>query len=148
MVKGNHITKQFGDVGQVLVVTSETQEVTKKLLRESDEIGKTLDIINEIAESINLLALNASIEAARAGEAGKGFAIVAQEVGHLAESTKESLQNVNNVVTRVQNGISDVSKFMNKNAEQLLCQNKEKAHIKTIIYAHNKVKKTDITCVL
>ena len=104
--------------------TNQTQEVTDKLLRESDEIGKTLDIINEIAESINLLALNASIEAARAGEAGKGFAVVAQEVGHLAESTKESLQNVNNVVTRVQNGTSDVSKFMNKNAEQLLGQNK------------------------
>ena len=103
--------------------TNHTQEVTAKLLEESDEIGKTLDIINEIAESINLLALNASIEAARAGEAGKGFAVVAQEVGHLAESTKESLQNVNNVVTRVQNGTSNVSKYMNQNVEQLLKQN-------------------------
>ena len=103
--------------------TNQTQEVTDKLLQESDEIGKTLDIINEIAESINLLALNASIEAARAGEAGKGFAVVAQEVGHLAESTKESLQNVNNVVTRVQNGTSNVSKYMNQNVEQLLKQN-------------------------
>ena len=103
--------------------TNQTQEVTAKLLEESNEIGKTLDIINEIAESINLLALNASIEAARAGEAGKGFAVVAQEVGHLAESTKESLQNVNNVVTRVQNGTSNVSKYMNQNVEQLLKQN-------------------------
>ena len=83
-----------------------------------------MDIINEIAESINLLALNASIEAARAGEAGRGFAVVAQEVGHLAESTKESLKNVNYVVSKVQNGTSDVSKFMNENAEQLLEQNK------------------------
>lgn len=72
----------------------------------------------------NEQALNASIEAARAGGAGKGFAVVAQEVGHLAESTKESLQNVNNVVTRVQNGISNVSKYMNQNVEQLLSQNK------------------------
>ena len=103
--------------------TDQTQKVTDKLLQESDEIGKTLDIINEIAESINLLALNASIEAARAGEAGKGFAVVAQEVGHLAESTKESLQNVNNVVTRVQNGTSNVAKYMNQNVEQLLSQN-------------------------
>ena len=103
--------------------TNQTQKVTAMLLEESDEIGKTLDIINEIAESINLLALNASIEAARAGEAGKGFAVVAQEVGHLAESTKESLQNVNNVVTRVQNGTSNVSKYMNQNVEQLLKQN-------------------------
>ena len=104
--------------------TNKTREVTDKLLKESDEIGKTLDIINEIAESINLLALNASIEAARAGEAGKGFAVVAQEVGHLAESTKESLQNVNDVVTRVQRGAVDVSTFMNQNAKQLLGQNK------------------------
>lgn len=103
--------------------TTQTQQVTDKLLQESGEIGKTLDIINEIAESINLLALNASIEAARAGEAGRGFAVVAQEVGHLAESTKESLQKVNTVVTRVQDGTSNVSKYMNQNVEQLLKQN-------------------------
>lgn len=103
--------------------TNKTREVTTKLLHESEEIGKTLDIINEIAESINLLALNASIEAARAGEAGKGFAVVAQEVGHLAVSTKESLLNVNDVVSRVQNGTNDVSQFMNDNAEQLIRQN-------------------------
>lgn len=103
--------------------TNKTREVTDKLLEESGEIGTTLDIINEIAESINLLALNASIEAARAGEAGKGFAVVAQEVGRLADSTKESLKNVNEVVSRVQNGTEDVSKFMNENAKQLLEQN-------------------------
>lgn len=104
--------------------TNETKKVTEKLVLESDEIGKTLDIINEIAESINLLALNASIEAARAGEAGRGFAVVAQEVGHLAESTKESLKNVNDVVTRVQNGTENVSKIMKENAAQQLAQNK------------------------
>lgn len=103
--------------------TNRTMEVADKLLAESGEIGKTLDIINEIAESINLLALNASIEAARAGEAGRGFAVVAQEVGHLAESTKESLQNVNSVVTRVQSGTSEVSEFVSRNAEQMMNQN-------------------------
>ena len=71
-----------------------------------------------------MLALNASIEAARAGEAGKGFAVVAQEVGRLADSTKESLKNVNDVVSKVQRGTADVSRFMNQNAEQLLGQNK------------------------
>lgn len=104
--------------------TNRTMEVADKLLTESAEIGKTLDIINEIAESINLLALNASIEAARAGEAGRGFAVVAQEVGHLAESTKESLQNVNNVVTRVQTGTNEVSEFVGRNAEQMMTQNR------------------------
>ncbi len=104
--------------------TNKTKEVTDKLLQESGEIGETLNIIHEIAESINLLSLNASIEAARAGEAGKGFAVVAQEVGHLASSTKDSLQNVTDVVSRVQNGATEVSEFMNENAQQLLAQNK------------------------
>lgn len=117
----NHL---MGMSEEVKNSTNQTMAVTDKLLTESGEIGKTLDIINEIAESINLLALNASIEAARAGEAGRGFAVVAQEVGHLAENTKESLQNVNDVVTRVQMGTNDVSEFMNKNTKQLLEQNK------------------------
>ena len=104
--------------------TYRTKEVTEKLVEESEEIGKTLDIISEIAESINLLALNASIEAARAGEAGKGFAVVAQEVGHLADSTKDSLKKVDAVVSRVQSGTNDVSNIMNENAKQLLKQNK------------------------
>lgn len=103
--------------------TNETKEVTDKLLHESNEIGATLDIINEIAESINLLSLNASIEAARAGEAGRGFAVVAQEVGSLAASTKESLKSVTDIVSRMQTGAIDVSKFMNGNAQQLLRQN-------------------------
>lgn len=103
--------------------TKNTLSVTKNLLKESKEIGKTLDIINDIAESINLLALNASIEAARAGDAGKGFAVVAEQVGVLAYSTKDSLKNVDSVVNRVQNGTAEVEKFMNENADQLMHQN-------------------------
>lgn len=103
--------------------THQMRAVTDKLLAETSEIGETLTIISEIAESTNLLALNAAIEAARAGEAGKGFSVVAQEVGNLATSTKLSLQNVNDVIIRVQTGTNDVSRFMNENAEQLQKQN-------------------------
>ena len=102
--------------------TKKTMDVTEKLLQETDEIGQTLNIINEIAESTNLLALNASIEAARAGEAGKGFAVVAQEVGNLANNTRDSLSKVDEVVSRVQSGTSEVAEFMNKNAKQLMNQ--------------------------
>lgn len=104
--------------------TNKTKEVTDRLLQESGEMGETLEIINGIAESINLLSLNASIEAARAGEAGRGFAIVAQEIGHLAANTKDSLKNVTDIVLRIQSGATEVSEFMNENTEQLLSQNK------------------------
>lgn len=117
----NHLMGMSQDVEKS---TGKTKEVTDKLLTESGEIGATLDIINEIAESINLLALNASIEAARAGEAGRGFAVVAQEVGRLADNTKESLQKVGEVVSRVQMGTHNVSEFMSQNAQQLLNQNR------------------------
>ena len=135
----NHISKELTEIStanekslnllmgmsrDVESSTGKTKEVTDKLLAESGETGKTLDIINEIAESINLLALNASIEAARAGDAGRGFAVVAQEVGHLADNTKESLQKVGEVVSRVQGGTHDVSEFMSQNARQLMNQNK------------------------
>lgn len=103
--------------------TKQARTVTDKLLVETEEIGETLNLINEIAESTNLLALNASIEAARAGEAGKGFAVVAQEVGQLAAGTKNSLQNVNNVIVRVQTGADNVSRFINENAAQIQRQN-------------------------
>ena len=103
--------------------TKQARTVTDKLLSETAEIGETLNLINEIAESTNLLALNASIEAARAGEAGKGFAVVAQEVGQLAAGTKNSLQNVNNIIVRVQTGADNVSRFINENAAQVQKQN-------------------------
>lgn len=109
--------------GQVESSTKDTMTVTEKLLKETGEIDQTLQIISDIAESINLLALNASIEAARAGEAGKGFAVVAEEVGKLADSTKASLKNVNDVVGKVESGTAVVAKYMNQNADQLMKQN-------------------------
>lgn len=116
----NNLMSMSGEVEQS---TKQARTVTDKLLSETVEIGETLNLINEIAESTNLLALNASIEAARAGEAGKGFAVVAQEVGQLAAGTKNSLQNVNNIIVRVQTGADNVSRFINENAAQVQKQN-------------------------
>ncbi len=104
--------------------TKDTKNVIDKLTENVGEIGNTLDIINSIATSTNLLALNASIEAARAGEAGKGFTVVAQEVGKLANHTKNSLNDVNSIVEKIQNGTLEVAKFMNENSMQLVEQNK------------------------
>lgn len=103
--------------------TKKTMQVTSNLDKEVGEIGKTLEIINDIAGSINLLALNASIEAARAGEAGRGFAVVAQEVGKLSTNTRESLNEVNEVILRVQKGTQETAKYMNENSAKMQNQN-------------------------
>lgn len=102
-----------------------TIEVARKLSEAVKEIGVTLNLIKEISSSTNLLALNASIEAARAGEAGKGFAVVAQEVGNLANSTKDSLNEVEAVIARVQDNVNDISLQVEENAQKLDVQNEQ-----------------------
>lgn len=106
-----------------------TTEVAQKLSAAVDEIGVTLNLINEISASTNLLALNASIEAARAGEAGKGFAVVAQEVGNLANNTKESLNEVETVIARVQSNVSEITAHVEENSQKLGKQNEYFNHV-------------------
>ena len=100
-----------------------TTSITEKLSEAVQEIGVTLNLINDISSSTNLLALNASIEAARAGEAGKGFAVVATEVGNLANNTQESLKDVRAVIERVQQNVVEITAQVEENATKLGKQN-------------------------
>jgi len=97
-------------------ISVETESVlsTKlnQLSNDADQIKGIINIISEIADQTNLLALNAAIEAARAGEHGRGFAVVADEVRLLAERTQKSLVEIDGTVSIIIQGIGDASQQM------------------------------------
>ncbi|MRR12090.1 hypothetical protein EG835_06395, partial [bacterium] len=95
-------------IEEIRVSTQAASDRILALGERSQEIGRVLVIIDDIAEQTKILALNAAIEAARAGEAGKGFAVVAEEIRKLADSVTESTQEIGRVVREIQASTSQL----------------------------------------
>ncbi|DAB30241.1 MAG TPA: chemotaxis protein [Sulfurimonas sp. UBA12504] len=107
------------EVVSFVAIENELSNELSGLKSNADQVKDVLNVIKEIAEQTNLLALNAAIEAARAGEHGRGFAVVADEVRKLAERTQKSLTEIDISVSTIVQSINDVSDKMHINAKNI-----------------------------
>src|SRR5690606_28893311 len=90
----------------------ETSKRIKRLGESSQEIGSIVELINDISEQTNILALNAAIQAASAGEAGRGFAVVADEVQRLAERSSDATRGIESRVQTIQADTNEAVSWM------------------------------------
>ena len=104
---GERLNQTAGVVRSAAGEARMTNQDIDALAQGAQKIGDITNLIRDIAEQTNLLALNATIEAARAGEAGRGFAVVASEVKSLAVQTAKATEDISSQITEVQNSIAN-----------------------------------------
>lgn len=113
--KGAKKVEQTRDgMNKIVRSADETGRIISTLAVKTDQIGEIAQVINDIADQTNLLALNAAIEAARAGEQGRGFAVVADEVRKLAERTTKATKEIAETIRDIQNEAKGAETSMNE----------------------------------
>ena len=112
-IGNEHILKVIDQMKSIHSSSNKTNEVIKELSNRSNQIGQIIEVITGIAEQTNLLALNAAIESARAGEHGRGFTVVAEEVKKLAEQSRESANQIAELIQATQTDTAQVVEMMN-----------------------------------
>jgi len=108
----SHAGRAEKGMGSITKTSKEVDGLIAEIKVQMDEIGKIVGIISDLANQTNLLALNAAIEAARAGEAGRGFAVVASEVKSLAQGSRQSAENIGQMITSLQKKSQDAANAM------------------------------------
>jgi methyl-accepting chemotaxis protein len=119
MEGGRVVDETVEGMNRVANVVKKSAETVSALGKSSDQIGEIIQVIDDIADQTNLLALNAAIEAARAGEQGRGFAVVADEVRKLAERTTKATKEIASMIRNIQKDTEEAVVSMKLGTEEV-----------------------------